>query len=261
LIGDPTRISQIITNLVSNAIKFTAEGFVMIKLSLTEKIQNKNSIKFEVLDTGIGIDASKLSSVFESFTQEDESTTRKYGGTGLGLSISKQLVELMGGELNVQSKKESGTIFSFTLELAVGTNNDLPKKTTSLQNIENLTNKDILLVEDNEINQFLGLTLLKKWKLNVDVAENGKEAIDKVKQKNYDVILMDMQMPVMGGIEATKIIREELKINTPIIALTANAIKGDEQKCIDAGMNDYISKPFEHSDLFNKVLKAINNGK
>ena len=261
LMGDTTRLTQIITNLVSNAIKFTSEGFVKVKLSLDQKTEQTNTIKFEVLDTGIGISEDKLQVIFESFSQEDESTTRKFGGTGLGLSICKQLVELMGGTLGVKSKKGEGTIFHFTLDLAVGDSTDLPQKTKSSSNVETLTNKSVLLVEDNEINQFLAVTILKKWKINVDVAENGQIALDKLKESNYDVILMDMQMPVMGGIEATKIIREDLKLDTPIIALTANAIKGDEIKCLEAGMNDYVSKPFEHSDLFNKILKAINDGK
>lgn len=259
LIGDPVRINQIVMNLINNAIKFTNEGSVSLRCSLIEKTATHDTIKFEVEDTGIGIEEDKLPIIFESFSQEDESTTRNYGGTGLGLTISKQLVEIFGGNLNVKSKKGEGTTFYFTLQFPIGLAENLIKIEKHLiKEPESLEQKKVLLVEDNKINQFLALTILEKWKMEVTIADNGKIAIEKIKDQEFDVVLMDMQMPVMGGIEATQIIRKELKLDVPIIALTANAIKGIDKECLDAGMNDYISKPFNHSELFNKILGLIN---
>jgi signal transduction histidine kinase/CheY-like chemotaxis protein len=260
LIGDPTRLNQIIINLINNAIKFTSKGCVTLKCKLVEKTSTKNKIKFEVIDTGIGIDSRKISKIFGSFSQEDESTTRKFGGTGLGLTISKQLVELFNGELKVISEKGKGAIFYFTVEYPIGSLKDWLKEETTVMNWESLEHKKVLLVEDNKINQLLAATILKNWKMKVEVAENGLIAIEKLKDENFDVVLMDMQMPIMGGIEATVIIREELKLSIPIIALTARAIKGIDKECMEAGMNDYISKPFNQSELFNKILNLINYG-
>lgn len=260
LIGDPTRLNQVIINLLSNALKFTQEGYVKLNCYLIDQSLTSNKIKFEVLDTGIGIESDKLEKIFESFSQEDDSTTRKFGGTGLGLSISKHLVELFSGELKVQSVKGKGTSFYFTMDFLKGSSINRLKEERSLIKSDLLANKKVLLVEDNNINQFLATTILKKWNVLVEVAENGLVAVDKLKEQNYDVILMDMQMPVMGGIEATSIIRKELKLTTPIIALTARAIKGVDTECLDAGMNDYISKPFDQSELFTKILNLITYG-
>lgn len=261
LIGDPTRLHQVIVNLLSNAIKFTHKGSVSLKCSLISKTSKSNSVKFEIEDTGIGIEQHKLATIFDSFSQEDETTTRKYGGTGLGLSISKELVDLLNGNLEVISRKNIGTKFYFTIEFKIGTEKDLVEEKAIVGLPESLEGKRVLLVEDNDINQFLATTLLKKWKLNVEVADNGKIAVEKIKKESFDVVLMDMQMPVMGGIEATLIIRKELKLTTPIIALTAGATKGIDKECLNAGMNDYVAKPFNHSELFNKILKVINDGK
>jgi signal transduction histidine kinase/CheY-like chemotaxis protein len=260
LIGDPTRLNQIIINLLNNAIKFTSKGCVTLKCKLDEKTSTQNKIKFEVIDTGIGIDSRKISKIFGSFSQEDGSTTRKFGGTGLGLTISKQLVELFNGELKVISEKGKGAIFYFTVEYPIGSLKDWLKEEAAVMNWESLEHKKVLLVEDNKINQLLAATILKNWKMKVEVAENGLIAIEKLKDENFDVVLMDMQMPIMGGIEATVIIREELKLSIPIIALTARAIKGIDKECMEAGMNDYISKPFNQSELFNKILNLINYG-
>jgi len=260
LIGDPTRTNQIIINLLNNAIKFTPKGSVTMRCELLEQSLITNKILFEVLDTGIGIDSEKLLTIFGSFSQEDESTTRKFGGTGLGLAISKQLVELFKGELKVESEKGKGTIFSFIIEFPVGSSKDWFKKEVTSTSWKSLKHKKVLLVEDNMINQFLASTILKNWKMRVEVAENGLIAIEKLKSQNFDVVLMDMQMPVMGGIEATSIIRGDLKSSIPIIALTARALKGVDKECMEAGMNDYISKPFNQSELFNKILNAINYG-
>ena len=260
LIGDPVRLQQIVINLLNNALKFTSKGFVKLNCTLISTKNNLNTIKFEIDDTGIGIEKNKLDTIFESFSQEDDSTTREFGGTGLGLSISKHLVELFNGQLLVKSEKNKGTSFYFTLDLPIGNEDDLPEDLTVVNEPESLENKRVLLVEDNEINQFLATTILKQWKMNIDIADNGKIALDRLKEQNYDVILMDVQMPIMGGLEATELIRNTLNITTPIIALTANAIKGDNEKCIEVGMDDYISKPFNHSILYNKILKLINYG-
>ncbi|MGB0882263.1 MAG: ATP-binding protein [Vicingaceae bacterium] len=260
LLGDPTRITQVLINLINNAIKFTKSGSVNLTCTLVKETEHYNRIKFEVNDTGIGIAKDKIDKIFESFSQEDESTTRKFGGTGLGLSISKELVELFKGKLEVSSKKGVGTSFYFTIDLP-RTKDELNEESEILMMPESLENKSVLLVEDNEINQFLAKTILSKWKMNVTVAENGEIAIEKLKANSFDVILMDVQMPVMGGFEATSIIRKKMKLKTPIIALTANAIKGDDNKCIEIGMDDYISKPFDHSILYNKILKLINYGR
>lgn len=261
LIGDPTRIGQVMINLINNAIKFTAKGSVQLYCKVLEKGKEKTTLKFEIIDTGVGIEKEKMTKIFDSFSQEDESTTRKYGGTGLGLSISKQLVNLFGSNLQVKSKKGEGTTFYFTINFNVGSKKDLVKESQHILSPESLEGKKVLLVEDNEINQFLAKTLLTKWKMIVDVVDNGKLAVERLQEEKYDVILMDMQMPVMGGIEATKILRKDLKLVTPIIALTASAIKGVDEECFAAGMDDYISKPFNHSELFNKILNTVNYGK
>ena len=258
LIGDPLRLNQILLNLVNNAIKFTGEGGVIINCVLERKGIETHKIIFSVSDTGIGISQNKLDTIFESFTQEDETITRQYGGTGLGLSICKELVELQGGRITVKSEKGKGTIFSFNLEYPIGNELNLPELSHKTMTEVDLTNTRVLLVEDNEINTFLAQTILENERMIVDVAENGLIAIEKIKSNKYDIILMDMQMPVMGGVEASKIIRHELMLDIPIIALTANAIKGDDQICIDAGMNDYVSKPFEEEELVRKISVLLN---
>jgi PAS domain S-box-containing protein len=261
VISDPTRINQVIINLLSNAVKFTTEGIVILNCSLVDKIGDKVRLKFEVIDTGIGIGKEKIEHVFENFSQEDVSTIREFGGTGLGLTISQQIVKLLDGELCVNSEKGKGSTFYFIIDLKVGTLADIPQKKSlpiSELSLESVLNKKVLLVEDNRINQILTTNILKKWKMVVDLAVNGEMAIDKLKEQSYDVILMDMQMPIMGGMEAASIIRKELKLTTPIIALTAKAILGIKEDCLEIGMNDYISKPFDHSELFNKILNVIN---
>jgi len=259
LISDPVRLNQVLINLLGNSIKFTKKGSVSLSCSVMEVENEKAKIKFEVKDTGVGIEATKLEKIFESFSQEDESTTRKFGGTGLGLSISKQLVALLGGELSVKSELGEGSNFYFVLNLPIGKKTIKKKKIIIDTETNPLKNKKVLLVEDNEINRFLATTVLGKWDLNVDLAEDGKKAVDKVQANSYDVVLMDIQMPVMGGVEATQIIRKQLKMDIPIIALTANAVKGDREEFLAAGMDDYISKPFDASILFNKMISFIVN--
>lgn len=256
VMGDPVRLNQILLNLVNNAIKFTSEGFVDLQCICVKESYDSQTVEFRIQDTGIGISQNKMHTIYDSFSQEDESITRRFGGTGLGLSICKQIADLMGGSIHVESEKGKGSIFFFTVEFARGTDKDLIKAgdeiiPTSLQGIK------ILLVEDHDINRYLAISILHEWKASVDIAENGVEAVAQARINTYDLILMDMQMPVMSGIEATRLIRNELKLSVPIIALTANAIKGDYEKCLEAGMNDYISKPFDPVRLFNKIIALV----
>jgi len=259
LLGDPIRIQQILINLVSNAIKFTREGKVILNCSLMTKENGMNRIRFSVEDTGIGISPDNLSKIFESFQQEDESITRTYGGTGLGLPISKQLIELMGSTIHVESKKDEGSKFYFELELPIGTHSVYPVSSeTAKPSQDSLKGVRILLVEDNKFNQIIAQSLLEKWQTSVHIAENGQQAIEILKTSVYDLILMDLQMPVMDGLTASSIIRKQLNITTPILALTANVLKGVIEKCTEAGMNGYVSKPFNPDDFYSKLLFLLD---
>jgi CheY-like chemotaxis protein/two-component sensor histidine kinase len=252
--GDPTRLGQVLLNLLSNAVKFTTNGSVELSVNLVKKVNTKYKVQFSVKDEGIGISEEELTNIFKDFSQAKDSTSRLYGGTGLGLSISQKIVHLMNGDLKVRSELSKGSEFSFTLELEEVDFDDFEKESNDNYQIKyNFNQSEILLVEDNPVNSLMAKTILKKWNCKIDLAENGIESIEKLKKQSYDVILMDMTMPKMGGIEATLIIRNELKIKTPIIALTANAINGDSVKCLEAGMNDYLSKPYHQIDL-NKVI-------
>jgi PAS domain S-box-containing protein len=257
IIGDPVRLNQVLLNLVNNAIKFTSHGYVELQCNLISETALTQWIEFQVVDTGIGISAQKLHRIYDSFSQEDESITRRFGGTGLGLSISKQIVELMGGQIQVVSEKEKGSVFSFVVEFAKGKQEDIVQIREEKKNVS-LAGVKVLLVEDHDINRFLAISMLHEWKVIVEVAENGSIAVDKVRSGNYDLILMDMQMPVMSGIEATRIIRNKLNSPIPIIALTANADKTDAKKGLKAGMNEYITKPFNPTDLFNKIAGQLH---
>lgn len=260
LLGDPVRLNQILINLISNAVKFTNAGSIQITCKVVKEQKNATWVEILVTDTGVGIPSEKLSTIFESFSQADESVTRRYGGTGLGLTIAKQLVELQKGKIEVQSKEHIGSVFTVTIPYAIGKgakvsklpfrqkSNDVPTPDFSLR---------VLLVEDNDINRLYAKSILETWKCTTDIAENGLVAIEKLKNNGYDVILMDIQMPVMDGYEATKAIRMMAHpLNAvPIVALTANATKIDVEKCLAAGMNDYLSKPFTPEDLFQKFKK------
>jgi PAS domain S-box-containing protein len=262
LIGDPTRLNQILLNLMGNAIKFTEKGGVSLRVSLVSELDNLVKLKFEISDTGIGIPAEKLSYIFEGFTQATNETTRKYGGTGLGLTIVKQLVELQGGTIDVRSTVGEGSTFTFTMQLKKCFDQENKRLTPSLEEpeiAERVEDLRILLVEDNYLNQVLAKKVMSDWKWEVDIAETGIQAIEKVKATDYDVILMDIQLPEMDGYEATRYIREKLeaaKACVPVIAMTAHAITGEMEKCFAAGMNDYISKPFDPKVLYTKIVKA-----
>ncbi len=260
LIGDPTRLNQILLNLVGNAIKFTNQGEIKIVIELQSGSDETVDLKFSIIDTGIGIPKDKLPALFKEFNQVSNETTRKYGGTGLGLAIVKQLVELMKGTVSVQSEVNKGSEFTFSIPLKRNTGSESEnKKTEEYYETGDLEGVRVLLVEDNILNQMLAKKVLTDWKLKVEVAENGLIGIEKLKQMDFDVILMDIQMPEMDGYTATLTIRKlsSPKSNTPIIAMTAHALSGEAEKCIKAGMNDYISKPFEQKMLYSKIYSVL----
>lgn len=261
LIGDPFRLNQILINLISNALKFTHDGHISINCQLERNTGKTQSIKIDVSDTGIGIPADKLNRIFESFSQADASVTRKYGGTGLGLTIVKQLVELQRGSITVNSTEEKGTTFSIVIPYTIGNTTELEEKASVFnkkQNeLSNLKNLRILLAEDNDINRLYATSILKMWECTADTAENGYVALEKVRNNDYDIILMDIQMPVMDGFEATRAIKKRgaPKNQIPIIALTANSSSKDIEKCMASGMNDCIAKPFTPENLFGILIK------
>ena len=254
LFGDPTRLGQILNNLISNAIKFTDQGKVTLKITFDKKGKH-NEFCFSVTDTGIGIDQEKLKTIFEFFSQEDNTITRRFGGTGLGLAISKSISELLGGEIIVESEKNVGSTFKFCVTMPEAS--EQMKKDIIVHS--DLTGKNILIVEDNELNRFLAVTILKKWNANIHIAENGEEAVQAVRDMPVDVVLMDIQMPVMDGVAASIAIRKELNSKVPIIALTANALESEKEKCWQAGMNEYITKPYNPDYLREKIIFLIEN--
>ncbi|TVT43577.1 PAS domain S-box protein [Hymenobacter setariae] len=254
VLGDPHRITQILLNLASNSVKFTEKGEITVESEVAGYFNGQVIISFSVCDTGVGIDSAYLTSIFQEFSQEDTSITRKFGGTGLGLSISRSLARLMGGEIYIESEKGKGTSSHFCLFLPIGTVQDLPQpKSVAITNHQELRGKRVLLVEDNEYNRLLARTFLTNANLEVTEAENGELAVACVREQEFDLILMDVQMPVMDGFEATRHLRQELELKTPIIALTASAINGEKQKCLAAGMNDYLTKPFFEDELLQLV--------
>ena len=254
VLGDPYRITQVLLNLASNSVKFTEKGKIMVECDVAGYLDGHVIIAFSVSDTGIGIDPKYLKDIFQEFSQEDTSITRKFGGTGLGLSITRQLVRLMGCELTIESEKNKGTSSFFCLPLPIGTLHDLPqRKSAALTSPQELRGKHVLLVEDNEYNRLLAKTFLTNANLEVTEAGNGEEAIACVREHDFDLIFMDVQMPLMDGFEATQHLRHELGLTIPIIALTASAISGEKQRCLDAGMNDYLTKPFYEDELLQMV--------
>ena len=261
LIGDPYRLNQVLLNLISNAIKFTEKGTVGVKCEVLEDAPGFQRIGFTVTDTGIGMDKEFASRLFQNFSQEDRSTARKYGGTGLGMAISKQLVDLMGGSIHVTSEKGKGTAVHFSIPFKKGTEKDIISNSEGIFDAGLLLNKRILLVEDNEMNRLVASTILESYGLILTEVVNGKEALETLSREPYDLVLMDVQMPVMDGLEATRTIRKEISRELPVIALTANAIKGENDTCFNAGMNDYISKPFKEEDLIATMLKWLTQNK
>ncbi|WP_310557424.1 PAS domain S-box protein [Flavobacterium sp.] len=264
IIGDPMRLRQIILNLLSNAVKFTDKGSISLDVKVLSHSKNKLNIEFKITDTGIGIANEKLETIFNNFEQAHVETSANYGGTGLGLAIVKKLVENQGGTIVTNSEIGKGSTFSFTLKF--NTNNlrhNLSKKTTEnkmiCQSDMELKNIKILVAEDILLNQLLIKVVLGNFNFEVEIAENGKIAIEKMKTNQFDLILMDLHMPEMNGFEATKHIREEMKSQIPIIALTADVTQADIDKCLAVGMNDYVSKPIDEKLLYEKIVKVIND--
>jgi CheY-like chemotaxis protein len=258
--GDPIRLNQILSNLLSNALKFTKQGGINVLVKELSRADKQIKIEFTVKDTGIGIPKDKQSMVFESFTQASADTTRQYGGTGLGLAICKKLVELQGGTVSLDSEPGKGSTFSFWITLGISEKSRDTSKAELQENFTGLEGKRILIAEDNKINFFVANKFLTGWGVKVTHAENGQLALEKVKNEDFDMILMDLQMPIMDGIEATRIIREsdnpEIK-NIPIVALTAAIMSESHDKIDDLRINDYILKPFKPHDLFNRIMKHI----
>jgi PAS domain S-box-containing protein len=258
LIGDPVRLNQIILNLVSNAVKFTTHGKITVGVRLLEEDNEKAKIEFSIHDTGIGIPENKIANIFETFQQATDGTSRLYGGTGLGLAIVKQLVEPQGGSVSVKSKINEGSTFSFFLSMKK-TNEVVTHEAEPIKLDTGIKNIQVLVAEDIVLNQLLMKTLLDDFGFERDIASNGKAAIEKLENNTYDIILMDLQMPEMNGFEATEYIRNVMKSDIPIIALTSDVTTADLVKCRAVGMNDYIAKPIDETILYKKIIGLLNN--
>jgi signal transduction histidine kinase/DNA-binding response OmpR family regulator len=257
LSGDPTRLTQILVNMIGNAVKFTSEGAIGVTVDNKGREGNRIRLGFVISDTGIGITKEKLAGIFERFRQAEDSITRKYGGTGLGLAIAKDLISLQGGEIEVESEPGKGTIFRFSIPYEIA---DEPVKAPAVLEPIGSGNADyghvrVLVVEDNEMNQRLLRHVLTGWKLSLEMVGNGIEALEKLRTGTFDLVLMDIQMPGMDGYTATQEIRTKLKLKTPIIAMTAHAFPGERDKCLSYGMNEYIAKPIKEKELFRLVAQ------
>jgi signal transduction histidine kinase/ActR/RegA family two-component response regulator len=275
VVGDPVRIRQILFNLAGNAVKFTRQGHVRLVVASEAQANGPAHVRLTVEDTGIGIPAEKLAHIFEKFTQADASTTRQYGGTGLGLAIAKQMVTLMGGAISASSEPERGSTFTFTLPLPSTTEKAVYAYSQDQRNCETsltvqhamertkATPRHVLLVEDNPVNQKLAVRLVEKLGYRVDVVANGREALEATSLRSYAAILMDCQMPEMDGFAATRHIRQRSAVrpeqsHLPIIAMTANAMSGDRERCLEAGMDDYITKPIKFEVLKTTLERWLN---
>jgi PAS domain S-box-containing protein len=263
--GDPSRLRQIIYNLLSNAIKFTDKGEVKFSISAKDEKDDNVLVEFAISDTGCGIPEDKLGMLFQDFTQLNLETPRMFGGSGLGLAITKRLIESQGGSIFVTSEVNKGTTFTVLLKFKRCTDKERiseylnEKKALDLN--RNL-NARVLVAEDNNVNQLLSEKLLKEWNYKVDIVDNGKAAIEKLQEKEYDLVLLDIEMPIMDGYETAKYIREKLTgahCNVPIIAVTAHADFREAEKCLQTGMNDYILKPFNAKELNKKLIRLLNN--
>jgi PAS domain S-box-containing protein len=263
IMGDPAKLQQILINLLSNAVKFTKRGGISVYVSSRKLEGSDNEIHFAVKDTGIGIPENKIDQLFQSFSQVDASTTRKYGGTGLGLAISKRLAELMGGKIWVESELGMGSVFHFTIIVKAATEKQVVSGINDQQSIVCPMYRAprplrILLAEDNEVNQMVALKMLEKIGYQADIAANGREVLNALERQHYDLILMDIQMPEMDGFETAKKIRMLWPNGPTIIAMTAYALEGDRERCLNAGMDDYISKPIRLKELQIKLIKFEN---
>ncbi|WP_370089019.1 response regulator [Ekhidna sp.] len=256
VMADQTRIYQVLNNLINNALKFTSKGYVKLKTTLLSEDDRIQTVRTEVLDSGIGIPYNKQKLIFERFTQAGSSTTREYGGTGLGLAIIRKILNMVGSEIYVKSEPGSGTIFWFDLSFKKVLHAEVDQAVQEVEDTNIITGKKILLVEDNQMNIMVAEKFLKKWELHVEVAHNGQEGVEMMQNKKYDLVLMDLQMPIMDGYKATRKIRT-FDQKTPIIALTASALLKVRQDVIAAGMNDYITKPFDPNELRRKIASYI----
>ncbi|WP_158826263.1 response regulator [Mucilaginibacter lacusdianchii] len=263
LLFDSLRLNQILMNLLSNAIKFTEHGYVKLQVHVIQKMNNNVKLKFSVIDSGIGIQADRLATIFNSFEQAEEDTTSKYGGTGLGLTIVKRLIELKGGELTVNSQLGSGSVFNFTnwyniVDAPKPETQDADKKSSKLQPFSDVK---ILVAEDNLVNQFMLSKMLKDWNITFDIVDNGRKVLDKLQGNNYDLILMDTHMPEMNGYQAAKAIRldfVEPKRSIPIISLSAATFDHEQQQALTAGMNEVLAKPFQPHELHERIQRLLN---
>ncbi len=254
-LGDPHRLSQVLFNIVGNAMKFTQAGYVRVTSHLARGENDICLVSFSIEDTGVGMDMAYLTKVFEAFTQEDASVTRKFGGSGLGLSIARNIVHIMGGTLEIESEKGKGTRVNIRIPMRISnekTKQDIVEITDLQKSLKGLR---ILAVEDNELNRMVLQVILKKCEVVLTIAHNGQEAIDLIQQQEFDLVLMDVQMPIVDGLEATKYIRNELKMIIPIIGLSANAMREEVEICKQAGMNDYLVKPYSERVLVEIMKK------
>ena len=265
VMGDPQRLRQILINLIGNAIKFTEHGQIEVTLNELSRNNDQLTLEFSVIDSGIGMTQQQVGKLFKAFSQGDSSVTRNYGGTGLGLVICKQLVEQMGGSIGVSSQIGVGSCFSFTVSLGVTDINKLsfsqtrPSRDIDTQQLQAIRNARVLLVEDNEVNRIVAIELLKQVHLQVDTAENGVIALEKLKQHSYDCVLMDVQMPVMDGYQATRALRKlPGGAELPVLAMTANVMSDDRNKCLQAGMDDFIGKPIQPQLLYSTLSKWLS---
>jgi len=258
VIGDSIRLNQILSNLLSNALKFTKKGSIYVIIRELEHNASNSLIEFSVKDTGLGIPEDKQDLIFESFTQASPDTTRQFGGTGLGLSICKKLVELQGGKISLESQPGVGSTFRFSLSFDIPEKTGIEEPAEPSESCTGLEGKRILVAEDNKINFFVANKFLTGWGVNVTHAENGRIALEILDKEDFDLVIMDLHMPVLDGVEATRIIRqaENPRIrNIPVIALTAAIMSESHDKIEDLNINDYVLKPFKPQDLFNKILK------
>lgn len=255
-VGDMTRISQVLNNLLNNALKFTDEGMVQLRVK-----ESEGGILFEVKDTGIGIPEDHLKTIFDQFSQVDNGTTQKVGGTGLGLAISQEIIKLMGGEIQAESRVDFGSKFCFTIDLEKG---EVEKQTIRKSKLKKPATEEaikILIVEDNLGNQTIATGFLEQWGFAYEIANNGKEALDKIESMDFDLVLMDLRMPLLNGFDATASIRSRSHTyfqNVPIIALSASTFSETKQQIFEAGMNDFVSKPFNPEHLYDKIVEHIN---
>lgn len=256
--GDSLKIEQIFYNILGNSLKFTDRGEIVIDCAVLKDSSNYQTISIIISDTGIGMSEEYVKNIFKKFNQEDGSVSRKYGGTGLGMAITKELVTLMKGKIEIESTKNVGTKTTIILNLEKSTEKSLTKITAENNDIS-IKGVNVLLVEDNEINQLVAENSLRYLGCKVTKADNGHIAIDILAKEKFDIILMDIQMPELDGVEATKILRNKLSLKTPIIALTANAFRTEIDKCMSVGMNDYITKPFNEEELLKIIYKHTKN--